>query len=96
MGDISGSLITKYGFSQGKIVTPVNTSSVIDTVAEDVIRTKVGATYVIRTMLEQDADFGFEENGGCIFLDLNPCRDGGLTTIKMLEVLSQAEKKCLH
>lgn len=93
MGDISGSLITKYLFSQGKIVTPVNTSSVIDMVAEDVIRTKVGATYVIRTILEQEADFGFEENGGCIFLDLNPCRDGGLTTVKMLEVLSQVEKK---
>src|SRR5581483_1387077 len=44
-GDYSGTLIAKH-LDHKKVVTPINTSQVIDKIGVEVIRTKVGSPYV--------------------------------------------------
>ncbi len=79
------------------IVTPINVSSVVEHVGKDVIRTKVGAPYVIAEMkklISQGTNcFGFESNGGSIFPEYHFSRDGGIPT---LEVLRWLRHRPLH
>jgi len=77
----------------GTVVTPVSTSSMLDDVARahggKVLRTKVGAPIVARTMFQTGATFGGEENGGVIFPEHQFCRDGAMAVAKMLELLAR-------
>ena len=94
-GDRSFALLARSELAGrgGLVVTPVSTSSVLDDVVREtgghVVRTKVGSPIVARTMLQQGATFGGEENGGLIFPEHQFCRDGGMTLAKMLEVLAK-------
>ncbi len=97
-GDKSFALIARAELAKhgGLVVTPVSTSSVLDDVVKaaggHVVRTRVGSPIVARTMLDQGAVFGGEENGGIIFPGHQFCRDGGMTLAKMLEVLAREGK----
>lgn len=97
-GDRSLALLAKsvLGRRGGLVVTPVSTSSVLEDVVREaggeLVRTKVGSPIVARTMLEQGAAFGGEENGGIIFPEHQFCRDGGMTLAKMLEVVAKEGK----
>ena len=90
-GDYSGTLIAKHSPS-GVIVTPINTSSVVDSIGKKIIRTKVGSPFVVQAMKENNADFGFEANGGGISSEVMMSRDGGSTTIKVLKIMSSTNK----
>jgi phosphomannomutase/phosphoglucomutase len=90
-GDYTGALIAKNTEGE-KIVTPINTSQVVETIGKKIIRTKVGSPYVVAAMKEQDAAFGFEANGGGISADVMLTRDGGSTTIKILNILKKTGK----
>lgn len=90
-GDYSGSLIAKYSDSS-KIVTPINTSQVVDSIGKIIIRTKVGSPYVVQAMKESGASFGFEANGGGISEEIMMSRDGGSTTIKLLKIMKKKGK----
>lgn len=76
----------------GIVVTPVSTSSCLEEVVRrhngQVIYTKVGAPIVARRMMEVNAVFGGEENGGLIFPEHQYCRDGAMAMAKMLEVIA--------
>jgi phosphomannomutase/phosphoglucomutase len=76
----------------GTVVTPVSTGNLLDDVVRPegstVVRTKVGAPIVARTMFETGATFGGEENGGVIFPEHQFCRDGAMAIGKMLELLA--------
>jgi phosphomannomutase/phosphoglucomutase len=94
-GDQSGALLADYLLERNPnstIVTPVNSSQVIEVVAKKrsakVIRTRVGSVDVSRTIIERKALMGFEENGGGFFPSHIPTRDGGMTTAMMLEVIA--------
>lgn len=94
-GDQSGCLVADYVLEKhrgGSIVTSVASSQAIEAVAKKrgakVLRTRVGSVEVARTILERNAVFGFEENGGCIYQPHIPVRDGGMTTALMLECLA--------
>ncbi len=87
-GDYCGSLIAKYSDTP-VVITPVNTSQVIEHIGKRVIRTKVGAPYVVQAMEENDSTFGFEANGGGISREIMLSRDAGSTTIKILNILSE-------
>ncbi len=90
-GDYTGTLVAKY--LQGKVVvTPINTSQVIDKIGKEVVRTKVGSPYVVEKMKKVGASFGFEANGGGIFPDMYS-RDGGRMTIEVLNILASSGKK---
>jgi len=90
-GDYSGALISKYG-STKLVVTPINTSQVVEYLSKPVIRTKVGSPYVVAKMKETQADFGFEANGGGFSREVMLSRDGGSTAIKILNLLRQTGK----
>jgi len=82
---------------RGKVVTPVSTSSCVEEYVKakggEIVYTKVGAPIVARKMLEINAVFGGEENGGLIFPEHQFCRDGGMATMAMLELLAIKNKK---
>jgi phosphomannomutase / phosphoglucomutase len=95
-GDQSGCLVADYVLEKhpgGTVVTSVGSTQAIEAVAKKhgakVIRTKVGSVEIARTILERNAVFGFEENGGCIYQPHIPVRDGGMTTALMLECLAK-------
>ncbi|MCL2143502.1 MAG: phosphoglucosamine mutase [Methanomassiliicoccaceae archaeon] len=94
-GDKSLSVMAKYILSKksGIVVTPVSSSSMVDDVVNEnggtVIRTAVGSPTVARVMLENDAIFGGEENGGMIFAEHQLCRDGAMAAAKMMECIAK-------
>lgn len=90
-GDYTGSLIAKYS-SSDIVVTPVNTSQIVETIGKKIIRTKVGSPYVVAAMKKHGASFGFEANGGGISSEVMLTRDGGSTTIKILNLLKKTGK----
>jgi phosphoglucosamine mutase len=53
------------------------------------VRTQVGDKYVLERMIEIKANFGGEQSGHTIFLDYCPTGDGILTSLKMLEVMTE-------
>jgi phosphomannomutase/phosphoglucomutase len=58
-----------------------------------VIHTKVGSVEVSREMIKRNAVLGLEENGGFMNARLNCVRDGALTTLLVLEMLSSSSGK---
>ena len=81
---------------RGKFVTPVSTSLAFEEVVKEyggeVIYTKVGAPIVARKMIEVNAIFGGEENGGLIFPEHQYCRDGAMALAKILEIMAESGK----
>jgi phosphoglucosamine mutase len=53
------------------------------------VRTKVGDKFVLDEMIKSGANLGGEQSGHTIFLDDCPTGDGILTSIKMLEALTE-------
>ncbi|MCK5397913.1 MAG: phosphoglucosamine mutase [Thermoplasmata archaeon] len=82
--------LKKHG--SGKVVVPVNTSmTVLDVVEEnggEAIITPVGSPLIARKMMEIKAILGGEGNGGVIFPDHLYCRDGMMTAVRMVEIIS--------
>jgi len=76
----------------GKVVIPINTSmTVLDVIkangGEPVI-TPVGSPLIARKMMEINAILGGEGNGGIIFPEHLFCRDGMMSSVKMVEIIS--------
>jgi phosphomannomutase/phosphoglucomutase len=86
-GDYSGTLIAKH-LDPKKVVTPINTSQVVDKVGLEVFRTKVGSPFVVQKLKEENIPFGFEANGGGIFENMRS-RDGGRSMIEFLNLLKK-------
>ncbi|MFX0206772.1 MAG: hypothetical protein ACFFDT_12365 [Candidatus Hodarchaeota archaeon] len=92
-GDKSLVLLASRNLTQGqKFVTPVSTASSLVTVASErygfeVLWTAVGAAYVARQQADSNALVGGEQNGGIIWLDGVPARDGGRTFIEVLNLV---------
>jgi len=97
-GDRSLALIADAAVRRrvGVFVTPVSSSNLLDEVVTaaggTVRRTKVGAPIVARTMFEEGATFGGEENGGVIVPEHQFCRDGAMAVGKMLELLAHGRR----
>jgi phosphomannomutase/phosphoglucomutase len=94
-GDQTGCLIADYVLEknpEATVVTSVASSQAIEAVAKKhkakVLRTKVGSVEIARTIIERNAVFGFEENGGCIYQPHIAVRDGCMTTALMLECIA--------
>ena len=92
-GDKSLAILSRYVLSlkKGIVVTPVSSSSLVEEVVigsgGKLDYTAVGSPVVARRMMETDAVFGGEENGGLIFPEQQYCRDGAMTVAKMLECI---------
>jgi len=85
------------GRKQPKIVTTVATSSVLDDVAAklggEVVRTRVGEPEIVGYFKKRGGDLGGEENGGVMFFDWLPCRDGIRTAAELVEMLAGSGMK---
>ncbi|NHH98118.1 Phosphomannomutase [Candidatus Nitrosotalea sp. FS] len=97
-GDRSALLLSKYIIKkqpQSKIVTSVNSTSVIEKIAAEsqshVLRTRVGSVEVSRKMVEENAIIGFEENGGFMYGKHNQVRDGSMTMAILLDLLASSK-----
>lgn len=90
-GDYTAALVARETKGED-IVTPIATSQVVEHLGKKVHRTKVGSPHVIAEMKRVGATFGFEANGGGISSEIMMTRDGGSTTIKFFNVLSQSGK----
>jgi phosphomannomutase len=90
-GDYLGSLICKY-FAAESIVCPVNVSNVVHYLSKEVFRTKVGSPYVIEKMKDTSSIIGFESNGGVIHGNSMYSRDGGMTLVRALNILTWTNK----
>ena len=90
-GEYSCSLIAK-NLPDKTIITPINTSSVVEHLGKKVIRTKVGVLHVVKAMKKHKAVFGFESNGGGISAEIFYGRDGGTTLIKMLNLMKESNQ----
>jgi phosphomannomutase/phosphoglucomutase len=99
-GDKTLALCCKYATKHhhgGVSVTPVTTSSCFNDVviAEGghAIYTAVGSPIVARVMIDKNAVFGGEENGGLIFPEMQYCRDSAMSIAKILEIMAKENKK---
>ncbi|WP_393971812.1 phosphoglucosamine mutase [Oxyplasma meridianum] len=97
-GDRSLALIVKYFTSRGsKVVTPVSSSDVIEDVCNKngavLVKTRVGAPIVSRTMIKEKALVGGEENGGIIYGRHQYCRDGAMAMALVLDLMAREKKK---
>ncbi|MDH3364875.1 MAG: phosphoglucosamine mutase [Thermoplasmata archaeon] len=77
----------------GLVVTTVGSSRCVeDAVAAaggKVMYTRVGSPVVARAMMEHNAIFGGEENGGLIFPELQYCRDGAMAAARIIEIVAK-------
>lgn len=89
-GDHVGALLAASHDSPS-VVTPVTTSQLIDTIGKEIYRTPVGSPSVIGKMQQTGSTFGFEGSGGCISRDVNFTRDGGITTILLLNLIASRD-----
>lgn len=91
-------MMTKYMLERekGPVVTPVSSSQRMADVAKEkgveLHWTAVGSINVARKMMEVNAVFGGEGNGGLIFPKHQYCRDGAMACAKILEILAGGKK----
>ena len=91
-------MMAKYMLERekGPLVTPVSSSQRMADVAKDagaeLYWTAVGSINVARKMMEVNAVFGGEGNGGLIFPKHQYCRDGAMACAKILEILANGRK----
>jgi phosphomannomutase / phosphoglucomutase len=98
-GDRSALLISRFilnKYPRSKVVTTLNSTSAIEEIAEQtkskVLRTRVGSVEVSRKMVQEKALVGFEENGGFMYGKHNQVRDGSMTMVLVLDLLSKTNK----
>lgn len=61
----------------------------VEKIGLNLVRTKVGDKFVLDEMIKSGANLGGEQSGHTIFLDDCPTGDGILTSIRMIEVLTE-------
>lgn len=89
-GDYLGAIIAKYN-QLDAIVTPINTSIILESISPKVVRTKVGSSFVVAAMRKNNISFGFESNGGVVMAPMMT-RDGGRAMIEILNILAREKK----
>ncbi|MDI3497309.1 phosphoglucosamine mutase [Archaeoglobus sp.] len=81
----------------GLVVTPVSSSKCVEDAVKmaggEIVYTAVGSPVVAKVMIEKEAVFGGEGNGGLIFPEHLVARDGGMSVAKVLELLDEKGKR---
>lgn len=101
-GDIILSAVSNYLQSKGKL----NNNTLVATVMSNLglkkyaennhlnlVQTKVGDRYVLEEMLKNNYNLGGEQSGHIIMLDYNPTGDGILTSLMLIKVLLETNRK---
>lgn len=97
-GDMTLSLVVRSVIKDGdSVVTPISSSDALTEICEKgsarLIRTRIGAPVVSRTMIENHATIGGEENGGIIYGKHQYCRDGAMTVALILDLMARNGEK---
>ena len=101
-GDIILAIISKYLKENNKLKNNTIVATVMSNLGlrkfckeNDInfVETKVGDRYVLEEMLKSDYIIGGEQSGHIIFLDYNPTGDGILTSLMLLMVAFEKNKK---
>lgn len=97
-GDYVGAILARKFFTEYPdlpVVVPINTSAIIDYVAEETGGTvhycKVGPPSIIQAIRETRAKFGFEETGKYFFSDYAIWPDAAISTIMMMGYLQSTK-----
>lgn len=98
--DVMLAIMAKYYVEKnggGVVVTPISSSKCVEDVVKhaggEIIYTPVGSPVVAKVMIEENAVFGGEGNGGLIFPEHLVARDGGMSIAKVLELMDESGKK---
>ena len=75
------------------IMSNMGLEKALDSKGIKLLRTKVGDKYVLDEMMKRNLNLGGEQSGHTIFLDHSVAGDGLLTSLKMLEVMSERDQK---
>ena len=101
-GDIILAIVSKYLKEKNKLKNNTLVATVMSNLGlrkfceeNDITfkETKVGDRYVLEEMLKNDYIIGGEQSGHIIFLDYNPTGDGILTSLMLLMVAFEKNKK---
>lgn len=103
-GDVILAILSKYLKEKGKLNKDTLVATIVSNLglkkfAEEnnlnFVQTNVGDRYVLESMLENGYNLGGEQSGHTICLDYNPTGDGILTSLMVLQALTD-EKKSLN
>ncbi len=93
--DVIGAIFAKREV-RNKMVTPINSSSLIEKVARDrgfeIIYCPVGPPEIAEAILKNNADFGYEETGKYIFPPHTLWGDSILSIVKILGIMDREGK----
>lgn len=102
--DVTLALMAKHYVEKKKnkgggkiVVTPVSSSRCVEDAVKgaggELVYTAVGSPVVAKVMIEKNAIFGGEGNGGLIFPEHLVARDGGMSVAKVLELMDETGRK---
>ena len=79
-------------YQKSTVVTNLSTSMMIESIANETIRTRIGEAYVVQKMNELNIPIGGEGNGGVILEEVHLGRDSLVAISMVLSLLSTSEK----
>ena len=79
-------------YQKSTVVTNLSTSMMIESIANETIRTRIGEAYVVQKMNELNIPIGGEGNGGVILEEVHLGRDSLVAISMVLSLLSSSEK----
>ncbi len=74
-----------------KVVVPINSSMIIEDIAEEVVRTRVGDVYVAEVLKEQGGSFGGEPSGTWIFPEMSFAPDAIYAAAVLVDLAGRHE-----
>lgn len=101
-GDIMLAIVSNYLKKQGKLNNNTLVATVMSNLGLNIFskengidfkQTKVGDRYVLEEMLKGNYSLGGEQSGHIIFLDYNPTGDGIMTSLMLIQVMIDENKK---
>ena len=79
-------------YQKSMVVTNLSTSMMLESIANETIRTKIGEAHVVQKMNELNIPIGGEGNGGVILEEVHLGRDSLVAISMILSLLSSSEK----
>jgi phosphoglucosamine mutase len=75
------------------VMSNLGITKALESLGLQVICSKVGDRYVIKDMLENEANLGGEQSGHLIFLDHTPTGDGLISALQVLQIMLDTDSK---
>ncbi|MBR9679082.1 MAG: hypothetical protein GON13_02335 [Nanoarchaeota archaeon] len=82
-GDVMGVILSKELYSGKPVVTPVNTSMIVNDLNQKIVWTPIGRPFIEKVLADKRLEFGFEMSNHFYFNDFYPFSDGFLALLKI-------------